>query len=256
MSTDNKPFLLKPAAKDYLWGGSRLNDDFNLKIDIDPFAEAWVCSCHPDGESVATAYGLTLTELLKDHPEWLGSHASAVADGEFPILIKLIDAKKDLSVQVHPDDEYAREYENGSLGKTEMWYMLDAKKDASLVYGFNQDVDESMIRDAINTGNIESYLNHVEVYKNDLFFIESGTVHAIGGGCLVAEIQESSNLTYRLYDYNRTDKYGKTRELHVDKAMKVANMHSSVAPRQTMRVLNYKNGTASELLCRCKYFNV
>lgn len=251
----NRPFLLKPAVKDYLWGGSRLNDDFNLGFDIDPFAEAWVCSCHPDGESVADIYGLTLAELLKGHPEWLGSHASTVANGEFPILIKLIDAKKDLSVQVHPDDEYAKKHEN-SLGKTEMWYVLDAKDNASLVYGFNRDVDEYTLRESITTGSIENYLNHVEVHKNDLFFIESGTVHAIGAGCLIAEIQESSNLTYRLYDYNRTDKNGNKRELHIDKAMQVANMHSSAKPRQPMRVLKYKNGMASELLTRCKYFQV
>ena len=252
----NRPFLLKPAAKDYLWGGSRLNDDFNLGENIDPFAEAWVCSCHPDGESVAVNIGLTLSEVLKAHPGWLGTHASAVANGEFPILIKLIDAKKDLSVQVHPDDEYAKDHENGSLGKTEMWYVLDAKADSTLVYGFNQDVNEEQVRSSIDNGSIEDYLNHVNVYKNDLFYIEAGTVHAIGAGCLIAEIQESSNLTYRLYDYNRTDKNGQKRPLHVDKAMKVANMNSSAAPRQPMRVLKYKNGMASELLCRCKYFQV
>ncbi len=252
----NKPFLLRPAVKDYLWGGSRLNDDFNFGFDIDPFAEAWVCSTHPDGESVAVKYNLTLAELLKGHPEWLGTHAGSVAHGEFPILIKLIDAKKDLSVQVHPDDEYASKYENGSLGKTEMWYVLDAKKDASLVYGFNRNLSEERVRTAIENASIESYLNHVEVHKNDLFFIESGTVHAIGAGCLIAEIQESSNLTYRLYDYDRTDKNGKKRELHVDKAMKVANLNSSAAPRQPMRVLKYRKGAASELLCRCKYFQV
>ena len=255
MSTGTRPFLLTPASKDYLWGGSRLNDDFNLNIDIAPFAEAWVCSCHPDGEST-TAEGEKLSEVLKSHPEWLGSHASAVADGEFPILIKLIDAKKDLSVQVHPDDKYAREYENGQLGKTEMWYVLDAKPGAELVYGFNQDVTEEQVRDAISDNTIESLLNHVEVHKNDLFYIESGTVHAIGAGCLIAEIQESSNLTYRLYDYGRIDKNGKTRELHVDKALAVSNLKSSATPRQPMRVLKYKNGVASELLTRCKYFQV
>ena len=251
----NRPFLLKPAVKDYLWGGSRLNDDFNLGVDIDPFAEAWLCSCHPDGESVASAYGLALAELLRGHPEWLGTHASSVANGEFPILIKLIDAKKDLSVQVHPDDEYANEHEN-SLGKTEMWYVLGAKDDTSLVYGFNRDVTDEQVRESITTGTIEKYLNHVDVHKDDLFYIEAGTVHAIGAGCLIAEIQESSNLTYRLYDYNRTDRNGQLRTLHVDKALAVANMKSSKAPRQPMRVLKYRNGCASELLTRCKYFQV
>lgn len=252
----NKPFLLKPAAKDYLWGGSRLNDDFNLNIDIEPFAEAWVCSCHPDGESLISGMEISLAEALKIHPEWIGTHANSVANGEFPILIKLIDAKKDLSVQVHPDDDYARRFENGSLGKTEMWYVLEAKPSSTLVYGFNRDVDEKQVRSSIESGSIDSLLNHVEVRKNDLFYIKSGIVHAIGAGCLIAEIQENSNLTYRLYDYGRVDKDGKKRELHLDKAMRVTKLTSSATPRQPMRVLKYKNGEASELLCRCKYFQV
>ncbi len=251
----NKPFLLRPTAKDYLWGGSRLNDDFNLGIDIDPFAEAWVCSVHPDGPSVLED-GQKLADVIKLHPDYLGIHAQIVANGEFPILIKLIDAKKDLSVQVHPDDEYAKENEHGSLGKSEMWYILDAKDDASLVYGFNRDVNEQEVRDAIAEGTVEKMLNHVPVKKNDLFFIEAGTVHAIGAGCLIAEIQESSNLTYRLYDYNRPDKDGNLRPLHIDKSMEVANLKSSAAPRQPMRVFRYENGAASELLTRCKYFQV
>lgn len=252
----NSPFLLKPAVKDYIWGGSRLNDDFNLGYDITPFAEAWVCSVHPDGESIASDYDKSLSELLKEHPDWLGSHAAQVNNGELPILIKLIDANKDLSVQVHPDDDYARKYENGSLGKSEMWYVLDARGKASLVYGFKRDISEQQVRKAITNGTIEKYLNYVPVKKNDLFFIEAGTVHAIGAGCLIAEVQESSNLTYRLYDYNRTDKNGNLRELHIDKAIEVANLSSSSTPRQPMRVLKYRNGCASELLSRCKYFQV
>ena len=248
----NRPFLLAPAAKDYLWGGSRLNDDFNLGINISPFAEAWVCSCHPDGESLAD--GKKLSEVLKEHPEYLGAHAASVADGEFPILMKLIDAKRDLSVQVHPDDAYAAR--EGQLGKTEMWYVLDARPGAELVYGFNRDVTAKQVRAAIEDGSIEKYLNHAKVHPNDLFYIEAGVVHAIGAGCLIAEIQESSNLTYRLYDYRRTDKNGRQRPLHIGKALDVANLQSSATPRQPMRVLKYRNGTASELLCRCKYFQV
>lgn len=251
----NRPFLLTPAAKDYLWGGSRLNDDFNIGMDISPFAEAWVCSTHPDGGST-TASGEKLGDVLKAHPEYLGSHAASVNNGKLPILMKLIDAKKDLSVQVHPNDEYAKVHENGQFGKTEMWYVLDARKGSELVYGFNRDVTAGQVRDSIVTGEITKLLNHVEAHKNDLFYIESGTVHAIGAGCLIAEIQESSNLTYRLYDYGRTDKYGKTRDLHVDKALEVANLQSSASPRQPMRALKYQPGYASELLTRCKYFQV
>ena len=144
-----------------------------------------------------------------------------------------------MSVQVHPSDEYAEEHENGQLGKTEMWYVLDAGKGAELVYGFNRDVTGNLVRVSVENGEVTNLLNHVEVHKNDLFFIESGTVHAIGAGCLIAEIQESSNLTYRLYDYGRVDKNGKPRELHIDKALDVANMKSSASPRQPMRVLKY-----------------
>lgn len=251
---NNIPFLLLPAAKDYLWGGSRLNDDFNLNIDVTPFAEAWVCSTHPDGQSVLLS-GEKLSDMLKKHPEYLGTHASAVNNGELPILIKLIDAKTDLSVQVHPDDEYAASHEGG-LGKTEMWYVLDARRNAELVYGFNRAVTVEQVRKAVSDGSIEHLLNHVEVHKDDLFYIESGTVHAIGAGCLIAEIQENSNLTYRLYDYGRLDKNGMTRELQVDRALEVMKKVSSFSPRQPMRVLKYNSGYASELLTRCKYFQV
>lgn len=249
--------MLRAAAKDYLWGGSRLNDDFNLGMSITPFAEAWVCSSHPDGQS-STTDGEQLGEVLKAHPEYLGSHVLSLTGykPELPILIKLIDAKFDLSVQVHPDDEYARENENGSWGKTEMWYVLDARPGAELVYGFNRDIRVDQARESIRFGSIGRLLNHVKVHKNDLFYIEAGTVHAIGAGCLIAEIQQSSNLTYRLYDYDRIDKNGNRRELHIDKALDVANMKSSSTPRQPMRVLKYNPGCASELLTRCKYFQV
>ncbi len=249
--------MLTPSAKDYIWGGSRLNDDFGFEIDIDPFAEAWVCSTHPDGPSNVVSTGKPLTEVLKDNPEWLGSHPLAVTGDkpELPILIKLIDAKSDLSVQVHPDDEYARRVEN-SWGKTEMWYVLAAKPGAELIYGFNRDADKETVKKALDNGRIESLLNHVPVHKNDVFYIESGIVHAIGAGCLIAEIQQSSNLTYRFYDYDRVGKDGKKRELHIEKALEVANLKSSATPRQPMRVLHYKNGCASELLTRCKYFQV
>ncbi|MBR4909246.1 MAG: class I mannose-6-phosphate isomerase [Acidaminococcaceae bacterium] len=256
----NKPFLLKPAAKDYLWGGSRLNDDFGKEITINPLAETWECSTHPDGQSVVVSgedAGKTLGEVLHLHPEYLGTHPLQTMNGkpELPILVKLIDAKRKLSVQVHPNDEYALTYEN-SLGKTEMWYVLSAGKEAELVYGFNQDVSEACVKHALAEGTIENYLNHVAVHKDDVFYIEAGTVHAIGAGVVLAEIQESSNLTYRLYDYERTDKNGKPRDLHMEKALRVMNKVSSAVPRQPMRVLKYAKGCAGELLMRCKYFQV
>ena len=255
MNSRNKPILLKPVAKDYLWGGTRLNDDFGLGLKVYPLAEAWMCSTHPDGVSGAAGDERTLAELLAEHPEWLGTHVLQITEGkaELPILIKLIDAKEDLSVQVHPDDDYARRVE-GSWGKTEMWYVLSARKGAGLVYGFKRDVEEEEVRTAVQNGTVAELLNHVPVKKDDLFYIEAGTVHAIGAGCLIAEIQQSSNLTYRLYDYDRVGRDGKKRALHVDKALDVAKLKSSAMPRQPMRVIRYRNGYASELVARCRYF--
>lgn len=255
--SNNSPFLLKPTGKDYLWGGNRLNDDFNKNIDLTPLAETWECSTHPDGPSYIASgkyKGKTLIEVLKEHPEYLGTHPKA--NGELPILIKFIDAKKDLSVQVHPNDEYAMKYENGQLGKTEMWYVLDASKDAKLVYGFNCNMNKETVKCSIDNGTIEKYLHKVPVHKDDLFYIKAGTIHAIGAGALIAEIQENSNLTYRLYDYNRVDKTGKLRELHIDKALDVMDYKASKDIKQPIRVHKYKKGYSSELLCRCKYFEV
>ncbi len=251
------PFLLKPAGKGYIWGGMRLNDEFAKGIDLNPLAETWECSTHPDGPSVIASgeyKGKLLTEVLGKHPEYLGTHPKT--KGELPILIKFIDAKKDLSVQVHPDDTYALKHENGQMGKTEMWYILDAAKDTHLVYGLHRDTDKETLRSSIIDGTIEKYLRKIRVEKDDLFYIEAGTIHAIGAGALIVEIQESSNLTYRLYDYNRIDKNGKKRELHIEKAMEVADLKEGKEPVQPMRVLKYRQGCALELLCRCKYFEV
>ena len=249
MQNKNKPLLLRPSGKDYLWGGNRLNDEFEKNIDMDPLAETWECSTHPDGPSYVVSGefgGQELAEVGERHK----------GENTLPILIKFIDAKKDLSVQVHPTDEYAQENENGQLGKTEMWYVLDAGREAKLVYGLKQNCTKAEMRRAIADGTVMKYLQKVPIHKDDLFFIQAGTVHAIGAGALVAEIQENSNLTYRLYDYDRVGKDGQKRELHIDKALDVANLKSSAEPRQPLRVLKYRQGVASELLTRCKYFEV
>ena len=249
--------MLRPSGKDYLWGGRRLNDEFEKQIDLSPLAETWECSTHSDGPSYVIGGsfdGATLETVITDHPDYLGiRHKGAKT---LPILIKFIDAKENLSVQVHPTDTFAKEQENGQLGKTEMWYVLDAQKDAKLVYGLRRDSSSEELQKAIANGTIMKLLQKVPVKKGDLFFIEAGTIHAICAGTLVAEIQENSNLTYRLYDYDRTDKHGKKRELHVEKALDVAKLTSSSEPRQPLRVLRYRQGVASELLCRCRYFEV
>ena len=255
------PICLKPVAKDYIWGGSRLNDDYNFGCSADPFAEAWVCSTHPDGlsfiSSSSAAVQTTLLEYLRQEKEMLGSHVLQTTGGraELPIIIKLIDAKYDLSVQVHPDDEYALRVE-GELGKTEMCYVLDAKPSSNLIFGFKADTTAEEVRNRIKDGNIAELLNRVPIHRNDVFMVKPGTVHAIGAGALVAEIQESSNTTYRLYDYDRGGKDGKKRELHIEKALEVAILKASDSPRQPMRVLRYKSGCASELLMSCQFFRV
>lgn len=251
------PFLLKPVGKDYLWGGSRLNLDFCKDLAMQPLAETWECSTHPDGISMAASgeyAGQSLTKILIEHPEYMGKYANP--RGELPCLIKFIDAKQNLSVQVHPSDDYARVHENGSLGKTEMWYVLDAAEDAKLIYGFCHDMEKEQVKNSILEGNIEKYLQKVRIQKDDVFFIPPGQVHSLGAGSLVAEIQENSNITYRLYDYGRTDKKGNLRELHIEKALEVACLKSSRDLRQPMRVLKFKRGYATELLCRCRYFQV
>lgn len=252
----NQPFLLRPAAKDYIWGGNRLNEEFGKNIPLNPLAETWECSTHPDGPSMVVSgkhQGKTLDEVIRSHPDYLGIHAQRYRD--LPFLVKLIDAKKDLSVQVHPTDEYAMERENGQFGKTEMWYVLDCDKDAKLVYGLSRTLKKEELRKAITNGTLEKYLQRVPIKKDDVFFIKAGTIHAIGAGALIAEIQENSNLTYRLYDYDRVDKNGKKRELHIDKALEVANLHLE-EPKEEIRVTKFRPGIAYRLLIRCEHFEV
>ncbi len=244
---------LVPTGKDYLWGGTRLREEYGKKIDMTPLAETWECSVHPDGPSyIANGEfkGKTLAQVLEQHPEYIGTK---VDDGKLPVLVKLIDAKNDLSVQVHPDDKYAEEYE-GDNGKTEMWYVIDADEGASLIYGFRHKVTPKILHKAIETGKLDKHLQKVLVHKGDIYFVPAGTVHGIGKGILIAEIQESSNVTYRVYDYDRVDKDGKKRELHFDKAIEVMDMNAAPDIRQKPRMVKYYTGCSREIISRCKYF--
>ncbi|MBQ8165640.1 MAG: class I mannose-6-phosphate isomerase [Lachnospiraceae bacterium] len=245
---------LKPVGKDYLWGGNRLNEEYGKHIPMSPLAETWECSVHPDGPSMIVEgehQGKTLDVVLKEHPEYMGTKMSN--HGELPILIKFIDAKKDLSVQVHPNDEYARIHENQN-GKTEMWYVLDAEPGAYLVYGFEHPVTENILREAVSEGTLDKHLHKQYVKKGDVVFVPAGMVHGIGAGILVAEIQENSNVTYRVYDYNRTDKDGNKRELHFDKAVRVMNMDEVSKNKVEPHMVRYFKGCSRELLCRCEFF--
>jgi mannose-6-phosphate isomerase len=194
--------------------------------------------------------GQALSTVLKQYPEYLGTK---VKNGELPVLVKFIDAKQDLSVQVHPDDAYAKEHE-GDNGKTEMWYVIDAEEGASLIYGFKHKVTEEILRKAVETGTLDRHLQKVRVHKGDTYFVPAGMVHGIGAGILMAEIQESSNVTYRVYDYDRIDKNGQKRELHFEKAVQVMNMNAVSDIKQKLKLIKHYPGCSRELLCRCKYF--
>ncbi len=252
------PFLLRPAMKDYLWGGTRLRDDFGKETDGEKLAETWECSTHPNGESLAVTgkyAGLTLRQILRSHPEFAGTRP-VLEDGQLPILIKLIDAKQDLSVQVHPTDRYAREVEHSKYGKTEMWYVADATPEASLLYGLKHDMTKEELRASVEDNTLTDHLQRVPVRKGDVFFIPAGTIHAIGAGALVAEIQQNSDLTYRLYDYGRIDKDGKPRELHVEKSLDVSCLTKAGECCQTPKVLKDDALCHAEQICTCDYFSV
>jgi mannose-6-phosphate isomerase len=250
------PFKLKPAVKSYLWGGNRLSSEFGIGTDETPIAEAWMLSCHPAGTSVilnGSLAGKPLSEVLPGNFEKiLGAHSPA--DAGFPILIKFIDANKDLSIQVHPGNEY-HGVDSGESGKTEMWYILDAQEGAYIYYGFSKEVTKEEMLKHIEEKTITSILNRVYVKKGDSFYIKSGTVHSMGPGVFVAEIQQSSDLTYRIYDYDRTDAAGNTRELHIDKALDVADRTFVAGPSAKMAP-SVHDGYRISRLVSCEYFTV
>ncbi len=249
-------FRLRPSFKDYLWGGTRLRDDFGKDCDFDKIAESWELSCHKDGPSYVVDgefAGSTLEQYLAANPAALGTACGRFE--YFPILIKLIDAKDDLSVQVHPDNEYALRVE-GEYGKTEMWYVVDADEGAQLLYGFKSEISREEFRRRIEDNTLLDAVNAVPVKKGDFFFIESGTLHAIGKGLLIAEIQQNSNTTYRIYDYGRVGKDGKTRPLHIDKAVEVTKLcPPNIHPIGDPVVYEDGNWTQTEL-AKCDYFTV
>lgn len=219
-----KILKLRPATKDYLWGGTKLKEKYNKTSNEDIMAESWELSAHKDGNSIIVNgefEGLDFSKYLeKEGNIVIGKDYDK---DRFPILIKFIDALKPLSIQVHPSDEYGLKHE-GDFGKTEMWYILEAEEGANLFYGFNKEVTKEQYKIAIEDGSIEDLMNRVYVKPGDVLFIEAGTVHAIGAGIVICEIQQNSNVTYRVYDYKRKDKDGNERELHIDKAIEVSNL--------------------------------
>ena len=239
-------FKLRPSCKDYLWGGHRLVEEYGKEYEGEILAETWELSCHPDGPStiVNGAYaGKTLEEYIEEAgKEVLGKNCRRFRD--FPILIKFIDAKQNLSIQVHPDNRYALKNE-GQYGKTEMWYVMDAGQEAFLYYGFKKEISKEEFARRIQEDTLLEVLNAVPVQKGDVLFIESGTIHAIGEDILIAEIQQNSNVTYRVYDYGRVGKDGKKRDLHIEKALAVTN-----------RVPLIKSKSSYPHVADCDYFTV
>ena len=233
-----------PTCKDYLWGGNKLKEKYGKETELSPCAESWELSYHKDGLT-RLSDGRTLDEAFS--ADELGEN---VKDFKFfPMLIKFIDACDNLSIQVHPSDEYALENEN-SFGKTEMWYVVEADEGAGLYVGFKNDITREEYERAIKENRLTDLLNFYDVKKGETYFIPSGTVHAIAKGCLICEIQQNSNLTYRVYDYGRVDKNGNPRELHVDRALEVSDLDA-----YTPAMLNASTDEG-ELLGISKYFTV
>ncbi len=249
------PMKLEASLKDYLWGGTRLKDEYGKKTNLDKVAESWELACHKDGKSKIVngeAAGLFLEDWLAGQDKSvLGTNAASFT--YFPLLIKLIDAKGDLSVQVHPDNDYAMRVE-GEYGKTEMWYIVDCEPGASLLYGFKEKISKEEFERRIADNTLLEVCNRVPVKKGDVFFIDSGTLHAIGKGILICEIQQNSNTTYRIYDYGRVGKDGKPRELHVKKAIDVTKLEPPTKPTAALAKIDIIPGLDMKLLAECEYF--
>lgn len=249
------PLKLSPALKSTIWGGTKLKKMYGKQADFDTLGETWELTVRPDGMCTIVNGEYAGIEL----GDYLDRTGSAVISEDFsgdrfPLLIKFLDANDDLSIQVHPDDEYSLKNE-GELGKTEMWYILAADEGAQIVYGLKDGVTSDDFRKAIELGSVEDTLNYVTVHEGDVFFIPAGQVHALGKGIVVAEIQQNSNVTYRVYDYNRRQADGSLRQLHVKKA---ADVVRSLTAQEidSMRYSECTSNNDPSLLAWCKYFKV
>lgn len=249
-----RPLKLKPAVRSYIWGGTKLKEFWGKESDTDTIAECWELSMYTDSESIVddpAFYEYTLSKLQRKYPEFFGDKVNDYS--KFPILIKLLDAAADLSIQVHPDDLYAMAREGGQLGKNEVWYIAEADEDAAIYYGFNRDVTKDEVIDGVVNGTITELLNRCPVKKGDCYFVPAGTVHALQKGVTVIEVQQSSDITYRLFDYGRKDKNGNARKLHIREALEVMSLKKSEIPAlNPQKVLS--NGAKIRILTKNGYF--
>ncbi len=253
------PLLFKPVLKDYIWGGRALAD---LGRDLPPdgvIAESWEIAAHADGTTAVSNGRFAhhpLTAVQTELGERLiGTRSAWAAErGKFPLLIKLLDANRPLSVQVHPDDEYALAHEGNELGKSEMWVVLHAEPDAQVILGVRAGTVREMFRDGIENGRLEPHLHYLPVKTGDHICVPAGSLHAIMGGLLIAEIQQNSNTTYRVYDWNRMGHDGMPRPLHVDRALDVINFGQVEPAICSPTIMAEADGVRRLLLCHTPYF--
>lgn len=247
------PLKFKPILKERLWGGTKLKTVFNKPIETDITGESWEVSAVPGDVSVVANgnfAGKSLQELIElKTDKLLGNHVFERFGTEFPILIKFIDAQQDLSIQVHPNDDLAKERHN-SFGKTEMWYVMQADEGSKLIVGFNQTVSKETYQKHLNNGTLTDIMNYETVSEGDTFFINTGKVHAIGGGIIIAEIQQTSDITYRVYDFNRKDKNGNLRELHTEQALDAIDYEK----KNDFAVKYDRKENATNKMVECPYF--
>lgn len=253
------PLLFNPVYKEKIWGGNKIQNFFHRNITGDKIGESWEIAAHKNGMSIIANgefAGEPFQGLLDKYPaQLLGKRVSYEKDNKFPLLVKLLDANDKLSVQVHPDDNYARKNE-GEQGKTEMWYIIDAEPAAKLIYGVKPGIGREEFSQAIEKGIMEEYLCEIEVEKGDFFFIPSGTIHAIEEGILLAEIQQNSDTTYRVYDWNRKGENGKPRDLHIKKALDVIDFAVNPFSNTTKSLLVENQNYSKQYLAICPYFAV
>jgi mannose-6-phosphate isomerase len=253
------PLTFTPVLKDYIWGGRNLERFGRVLPPAGVVAESWEIAAHEDGTSIVNNGRFAGTPLSELHAalgiDLIGRRCAwAQERGKFPLLIKLLDASRHLSVQVHPSDEYALAHEGNELGKTEMWVVLDAEPGAEVILGMTTGTTPEAFREAIAEGRLEPFLHHIPVQAGDYICVPAGSLHAIMGGLLIAEIQQNSNTTYRVYDWNRLGSDGKPRPLHVDKAMDVINFAQIEPALHRPRLIEEQNGFRRELLCQNQYF--
>lgn len=244
--------FLDPVCKHNIWGGSRLREEFGYPEEGDDIGECWGISAHPNGDGTVrngAFAGMKLSEIWEKHPEFFGN----LDYDRFPLLTKIIDARDDLSIQVHPDDDYAKANENGSFGKTECWYVMDCPKDAKLVIGHHANTKEELT-EMICQGSWKELIREIPVKKGDFIQIDPGTVHAIKGGLLILETQQNSDITYRVYDYDRLSD-GKPRELHVEKSIDVIEVPAKSVEDSVKSALGLPQNQLNELYS-CKYYSV